>query len=61
LALPAASKKENGQPYVETYGSKETNGEKVRLPLMIQDGLRGLGEAVVAEHLRVNLSPLPSS
>ena len=34
LALPAASKKEDGQPYIETYGSKETNGEKVRLAVM---------------------------
>lgn len=34
LALPAASKKEDGQPFTETYASKETNGEKVRLAVM---------------------------
>lgn len=34
VALPAASKQENGQPYVESYGSKETNGEPVRLAVM---------------------------
>lgn len=34
LALPAASKKEGGLPYTETYASKETNGEKVRLAVM---------------------------
>jgi hypothetical protein len=34
LALPAASKQENGAPYIETYASKETNGEKVRLAVM---------------------------
>jgi hypothetical protein len=34
VALPAASKQENGRPYVESYGSKETNGEPVRLAVM---------------------------
>ncbi len=34
VALPAASKQEDGQPYVESYGSKETNGEPVRLAVM---------------------------
>ena len=34
LALPAASKDENGEPYVETYGSKETDGSRVRLAAM---------------------------
>ena len=34
LALPAATKKEDGQPYIETYASKESNGEKVRLAVM---------------------------
>ncbi len=34
LALPAASKKEDGQPFTETYASKETDGEKVRLAVM---------------------------
>ncbi|HEY5909087.1 MAG TPA: DUF6259 domain-containing protein [Verrucomicrobiae bacterium] len=33
-ALPAASKKENGEPFVESYGSKETNGEPVKLAAM---------------------------
>ncbi len=34
LALPAATKQEDGQPFVEIYGSKETNGEPVRLAVM---------------------------
>ena len=34
LALPAASKDEDHQPYVETYGSKETDGSSVRLAAM---------------------------
>ncbi len=34
VALPAASKKADGSPYLETYGSKETNGEPVRLAAM---------------------------
>ncbi len=34
LGLKGASKKENGLPYIETYASKETNGEKVRLAVM---------------------------
>lgn len=34
VALPAASKQEDGQPYIETYGSKETNGAPVRLAVM---------------------------
>jgi len=34
LALPAATKNENGQPYIETYASKESNGERVRLAVM---------------------------
>jgi len=33
-ALPAATKQEDGKPFVETYGSKETNGEPVRLGVM---------------------------
>ncbi|MBM4025770.1 MAG: hypothetical protein FJ280_10235 [Planctomycetes bacterium] len=33
-ALPAASKDEQGQPYTETYGSKETDGNSVRLAAM---------------------------
>lgn len=33
-ALPAVAKKPNGDPYVETYGSKETNGEPVKLGVM---------------------------
>ncbi|MHC4178253.1 MAG: DUF6259 domain-containing protein [Planctomycetota bacterium] len=34
LALPAASKDEQGEPYVETYGSKEADGSRVRLAAM---------------------------
>jgi hypothetical protein len=33
-ALAAAAKQDNGSPYLETYGSKETNGEPVRLGVM---------------------------
>jgi len=34
LALAAAAKQEDGKPYLETYGSKETNGQPVRLGVM---------------------------
>lgn len=34
VALPAATKKEDGQPFLERYGSKETNGEPVSLAVM---------------------------
>ena len=34
LALPAVAKKDDGSPYIESYGSKETNGEPVRLGVM---------------------------
>jgi len=34
LGLPGATKKEDGQPYLETYASKESNGEKVHLAVM---------------------------
>ncbi len=34
LALSAASKDEQGKPYVETYGSKESDGSSVRLAAM---------------------------
>lgn len=34
IALPAATKQENGEPYSESYGSKETNGQPVRLAVM---------------------------
>jgi hypothetical protein len=34
LALPAATKDEDGKPYIETYGSKETDGSKVELAAM---------------------------
>ncbi len=33
-ARPAAAKLDNGEPYIETYGSKETNGEPVKLAVM---------------------------
>ena len=33
-ALPAATKDENGEPYTETYGSKESDGSPVRLAVM---------------------------
>jgi hypothetical protein len=33
-ARAAASKREDGQPYLESYGSKETNGQPVRLAAM---------------------------
>lgn len=34
LALPAATKQPDGKPFLESYGSKETNGEPVRLAAM---------------------------
>ena len=34
VALPAATKDENGQPYIESYGSKEADGSPVRLAVM---------------------------
>ncbi len=34
IALPAATKDEDGQPYVETYGSKEADGSPVQLAAM---------------------------
>jgi hypothetical protein len=34
IARPAVSKNEKGEPYVETYGSKETDGSPVRLGVM---------------------------
>lgn len=34
LALPAATKDEQGKPRVETYGSKETDGSRVQLAAM---------------------------
>ncbi len=34
LALAAATKQPNGLPYIETYASKETNGQPVRLAVM---------------------------
>ncbi len=34
VALGAATKKEDGQPFLEQYGSKETNGEPVSLAVM---------------------------
>lgn len=34
LALAAATKRPDGQPFFESYGSKETNGEPVRLAAM---------------------------
>lgn len=34
VALPATTKQENGQPWLESYGSKETNGQPVRLAVM---------------------------
>lgn len=33
-ALPSATKDEAGQPYIETYGSKEADGSPVRLAVM---------------------------
>jgi hypothetical protein len=33
-ALPAAAKRADGQPYTESYGSKETNGIPVKLAVM---------------------------
>ena len=30
VALPAATKNEKGEPYTETYGSKESDGSPVR-------------------------------
>jgi len=34
IALPAVTKNDNGQPYTETYGSKEKDGSPVRLGVM---------------------------
>jgi len=34
VALPAATKQENGEPYTETYASKESDGSPVRLAVM---------------------------
>ncbi len=34
VALPAVSKNENGEPYTEMYGSKESDGSRVRLGAM---------------------------
>jgi hypothetical protein len=34
LAWPSVTKKPDGTPYLETYGSKETNGQPVRLGVM---------------------------
>jgi hypothetical protein len=34
LALAAVTKKDDGSPYLETYNSKETNGQPVRLGVM---------------------------
>jgi hypothetical protein len=34
IALPAATKDETGEPYIETYSSKETDGSRVRLAVM---------------------------
>jgi hypothetical protein len=34
VALPAATKDEDGKPYIETYGSKEADGSDVRLAVM---------------------------
>jgi len=34
VALPGATKKEDGKPYIETYGSKESDGSKVELAVM---------------------------
>lgn len=34
VARPAATKKTNGEPYVESYGSKESDGTDVRLAVM---------------------------
>ncbi|MCL2348384.1 MAG: DUF6259 domain-containing protein [Planctomycetaceae bacterium] len=34
VALPATAKKEDGKPYIETYGSKESDGSPVELAAM---------------------------
>ncbi len=34
VALASVTKQENGSPYLESYGSKETNGQPVRLGVM---------------------------
>jgi hypothetical protein len=34
LARPAATKRTDGEPYIETYGSKEAHGQDVRLAVM---------------------------
>ncbi len=34
VARPAATEDENGEPYIETYGSKEADGSPVRLAVM---------------------------
>ena len=40
-ALPAATKDENGEPYMEAYGSKESDGSPVRLAVMCPDSRHG--------------------
>ena len=37
VALPGATKDEVGQPYVETYGSKETDGSRSRIGGHVSD------------------------
>jgi hypothetical protein len=55
VALPAVTKQENGQPYLEGYGSNETNGQPVRLGVMCpatslwQDTVRNLVERLFRE------------
>lgn len=34
IALPAVAKKENGEPFIESYGSKEADGSPVKLGVM---------------------------
>ncbi len=34
LALPAATKNDEGKPFIETYGSKESDGSRVQLAVM---------------------------
>ena len=48
IALPAATKDEDGQPFIESYGSKESDGSPVRFAVMCpsttlwQDRVRGI-------------------
>ncbi len=55
VALPAATKDEDGQPFVESYGSKEADGSPVQLAVMCpstplwQERVRGIVLRLIEE------------